>query len=123
MDTKALLLELLLEKHASEPKESQFQSTHVGKVCIVRCDRSGVFYGTLESRCGHDARIRHARRLWCWAGAASLSELAVHGTCQPDQCKFPVAVDSIEVSDAIETLVMSDKAIASLNGVKIWAAK
>lgn len=87
---------------------------------IVRCDRSGVFAGYLKSRDKQEATVLRARRLWYWAGAASLSQLAVDGTNSPSSCKFPIEVSQIEVTDAIEVLQVTAKAQESIQGVKIW---
>ena len=39
---------------------------------IVRCDRSGVFFGEIEKREGREVTMRNVRCLWYWNGAASL---------------------------------------------------
>ena len=52
----------------------------IGKYVIVRTYSAGVFYGLLQSREGKEAVIKNARRIWRWAGAASLSQLAQSGT-------------------------------------------
>lgn len=87
---------------------------------IVRCDRSGVFAGFLQSRSQQEATILQARRLWYWTGAASLSQLAVDGTKTPKSCKFPTPVSKIEVTDAIEILEVTAKAKASIKEVAVW---
>lgn len=87
---------------------------------IIRGDKSGVFYGELESRNGREVKLRNCRRLWYWDGACSISELAVNGTSRPDNCKFTVVVDSIEILDAIEVIPCTEKAIKSIEDVKIW---
>lgn len=87
---------------------------------IVRCKSSGVFSGYVESRNGREVVIRKARRLWYWAGAATLSQLAMEGTKKPDECRFPCEVDRVKVLDAIELLDVSAAAKKSLDGVKIW---
>ena len=87
---------------------------------IVRTYSAGVFAGYLESRKGKEAVVREARRLWYWKGAASLSQLAVDGVSCPDECKFPVAVDKIELTEVIEVLDVTEKAQKSINDVKIW---
>ena len=77
-------------------KESK--KTGSGPYVIVRTQSAGVFAGNLKSRDGKEVVLTDARRLWYWAGAASLSQLAVSGTSRPgDFCKFPV---SCAVSDA-----------------------
>lgn len=89
---------------------------------IVRTYSAGVFFADVESRKGKEAVLRNARRLWYWSGAASLSQLAVEGTKRPNDCKFPVAVDRIEVTEVIEILDTTEAACASLDAVKPWSA-
>lgn len=93
-----------------------------GEYKIVRCIGAGVFLAIVESRTGKEAILRNARRLWYWAGAASLSQLAVDGTNSPSTCKFPAIVDKIEVTDVIEIISVTEKAKKSLDGVKVWVA-
>jgi len=87
---------------------------------IVRTYSAGVFAGIVESRKGKEVVMRDARRLWYWAGAASLSQLAVDGPSSPKQCKFPVAVDRVELLEVIEILDCTEKAEASIKAVPIW---
>lgn len=91
------------------------------KYVIVRTYSAGVFAGEIESRNGQEVVLRNARRLWYWAGAASLSELAQRGTSKPTSCKFPVAVDRVELLQAIEILDVTNAALLSLNEVPIWS--
>ena len=92
----------------------------MSKKYIVRCDRSGVFYGEIESRNGHEVTMRNARCLWYWDGAASLLQLANDGSSEPQNCKFTVYVDELIVTDAIEIISCTDKAVKSIEGVKEW---
>jgi hypothetical protein len=87
---------------------------------IVRGDSSGVFYGEIESRDGQDVVMKNARCLWRWYGAASLMQLALEGVSEPENCKFTVTVDSLEVLDAIEILPCTDAAVKSIEAVKPW---
>ena len=87
---------------------------------IVRTYSAGVFFGEVVSRTGQEVVIRNARRLWYWTGAASLSELAMRGTSNPAGCKFPVPVDRIVVTQAIEILDTMPAARASIDGVAVW---
>jgi hypothetical protein len=91
------------------------------KYVIVRTYSAGVFAGTLESRDGKEVVLTDARRLWYWAGAASLSEMAVRGTSQPKNCKFPVAVPRVELTEAIEILDVTAEAEANIKAVPIWS--
>ncbi len=92
----------------------------LNKKVIVRGDRSGVFFGTLEKKDGKEVTLTACRRLWYWDGAASISQLAVDGTAKPGNCKFTVTVDEIVIMDAIEIIPCTDKAIASIEGVRTW---
>jgi hypothetical protein len=87
---------------------------------IVRTYSAGVFAGTLESRKGKEVTLSLARRLWYWAGAASLSQLAVSGTSNSTACKFPVAVPLVTLTEAIEILGVTPAAQASIKAVKVW---
>lgn len=90
------------------------------KYVIVRTYSAGVFAGELISQKGQEIILANARRIWYWAGAASLSQLAQEGTSTPDKCKFPCEVDRIELLQAIEILDVTQKAKESIKGVPIW---
>lgn len=90
------------------------------KFVIVRTYSAGVFAGFLESRNGQEVVLLNARRIFYWSGAASLSQLAIDGTCKPNDCKFPEAVSRVELLQAIEILDVTEKAKKSLDSVKIW---
>jgi hypothetical protein len=99
-------------KYYPEVKKSNYK--------MVRTYSAGVFYGIVESRNGQEVVMRNARRVWSWAGAASLSQLATEGTSKPNECKFPCAVDRVELLQVIEIIDMTDKAVKSLDSVPIW---
>jgi len=71
---------------------------------IVRCTAAGVHAGELVNRQGTEVTLRNSRRIWYWKGAASLSELAVHGMQFPAECKFGVPLKEITVLDACEVI-------------------
>ena len=89
---------------------------------IVRTYSAGVFAGNLVSRTGQEVVLTNARRMWQWAGAASLSQLAVTGTTNPNACKFPVPVPHVELMQAIEILDVTPLAEASIKAVPVWTA-
>ena len=91
-----------------------------GKYVIVRGDRSGVFFGILENQNGQEIKLKECRRLWYWDGACSISELAVNGTARPNNCKFTITINEIELIDGIEILPCTEKATESIKGVKEW---
>ena len=88
--------------------------------CMVRTFSAGVFAGYIESRNGKEAVLRNARRIWYWEGAASLSELATRGTSRPENCKFPVAVDKVILTEVVEIIPITAEAKASIDGVPVW---
>lgn len=94
----------------------------IGKKVIVRTYSAGVFFGTLVSRDGKEVVLHNARRIWYWDGAASLSQLAVDGTSKPDNCKFPVAVPEILLTETVEIIPTTEQAAASIEGVPVWSA-
>ena len=90
------------------------------KYVIIRTYSAGVFAGYLEKKEGQNAVILHARRLWSWKGAATLSQLSQEGVLFPDECKFPQEVPMIELDQVIEVLSCTEKARLSINSVPIW---
>lgn len=88
--------------------------------CMVRTFSAGVFAGYIESRNGKEAVLRNARRIWQWAGAASLSQLATDGTSDPNNCKFPIPVDKVILTEVIEIIPITEKAQKSIQGVPVW---
>jgi hypothetical protein len=90
------------------------------KYVIVRTFSAGVFAGELESRKGPEVALRNARRIWYWSGAASLSQLAMEGTKDPLNCKFPCEVDRVELLQAIEILDVTAAGKESIKGVPVW---
>lgn len=91
-----------------------------GKKCIVRCYGAGVFFAEVVSLDGQTAQLRDARRIWYWAGAASLSQLAQEGVKFPRDCKFTVTVPMMTVTGVLEVIPCTDNAIESINGVPVW---
>lgn len=96
------------------------ETTDGMKYVIARTYSAGVFAGYLESRVGQEIVMRRARRIWYWDGAASLSQLAVDGTSKPQNCKFPIAVDRVELLQVIEIIDCTEKAKKSIEEVIVW---
>lgn len=92
------------------------------KYVICRTYSAGVFAGYLEKKKGQEVILSNARRLWQWFGAASLSQLAMEGTSQPDKCKFPCEVTRVELTQAIEIVDATEKARKSIASVPVWTA-
>lgn len=89
---------------------------------IVRTYSAGVHAGTLIAKKGKEVVLKNSRRLWYWAGAASLSELAVRGVSTPGACKFPAVVSEITLTEAIEIISCSKIAQKNISEVPEWKA-
>lgn len=87
---------------------------------IVRCDRAGVFFGGIKERRGTEATMTNVRKLWYWNGACAIEQLAMDGTKTPGDCKFTVTVPLMEVTGVIQVISCTEKATASISGVKEW---
>ena len=117
------ITEILINGIAYVPKDSVTSMAPVldgMEYCMVRTYSAGVFAGYVESRKGKEAVLRNARRIWHWAGAASLSQLAVDGTSKPEACKFPGPVDKVVLTEVIEIIPITTKAKNSIDEVPIW---
>lgn len=95
---------------------------YANKKVIVRCNRAGVFFGTLKEfdHNTREATLTDCRRIWYWDGAASISQLATEGTTRPGNCKFTVSVPEMVVMDVIELIPCSDAATKIIEEVPVW---
>lgn len=98
----------------------ELKNKYEGKYYIVRGDRSGVFAGNIAGRNGQEVEMKNVRRIWYWDGACSVSELSKNGTQKPENCKFAVEIDNMEILDAIEIIECTKTAIKSIRGVEAW---
>lgn len=92
----------------------------IGKKVIIRGNRSGVFFGTLVAKEGTEVKLQDCRRLWYWDGAASISQIAVDGVKRPANCNFTVTVSEIVITDVIEIIPCTEKAIKCIEEVSVW---
>lgn len=92
----------------------------IGKEVVVRTYSAGVHFGILKSREGKECVLENAIRIWYWDGACSLSQLAMEGTKKPDNCKFAVPVSEILLTEAIEIIPATEKAVESIRSVESW---
>ena len=90
---------------------------------IIRTYSAGVHMGYLNKKestlAGMEVELINSRRLYSWAGAYTLSDLAMTGTIYPEKCKFTQEVNSIYLV-AIEIIHVSEVGFKSLNSVSIW---
>lgn len=88
------------------------------RFCIIRTYSAGVHAGYVKQKKGKEVTLINARRLWKWAGAFTLSEMAVNGVSKPSECKFATAVPEIILTEAIEIIPCTEKAKEIILGVK-----
>ena len=93
------------------------------KYVIARTYSAGVFAGYLNKKQGKEVTLLNARRLWYWDGASSLSQLAMQGVTKPQNCKFPVEVAEVTLTEVIEIIPCTEKARLNIKGVPIWEQK
>ena len=103
-------------------KKTKKSAQKLGKYVMVRTYSAGVFAGHLVSRKGKEVKLKNARRIWYWKGAASLSQLAMEGTSAPTECKFPCPVDEVELTEAIEIIPITSQAEKIIKEVPVWTA-
>lgn len=96
----------------------------LGKKCVIRADRAGVFCGVVsevnDTPAGREVVMKDVRRLWYWNGAASISQLATEGVKRPEDCKFTVSVTEMSVMQVIEIIPCTEEAVASIEAVRVW---
>ncbi len=96
----------------------------INKKVIIRSDRAGVFFGTLDKVIDNtNVILSNARKLYYWNGACAVEEIAVNGVTNPENCKFTVTVDIIGITGCIQILSCSEDSIKSINSVKEWKKK
>jgi hypothetical protein len=94
----------------------------IGKNVLVRTYSAGVHFGVLaeQSEDGRLVKLLNSRRVWRWAGAATLSQLAIEGVTKPGECKIAMALPEILLTEAIEVIPMSKAAELNLAEVPEW---
>lgn len=92
---------------------------------IVRGYRSGVHAGELMSCEDGTVHLRNARRIWYWDGAATLSELAVYGAKNRDNCKFGALIEHQEIvnGDACEIIHCQPEGEKMIRDQPEWRAE
>jgi hypothetical protein len=118
--------EVIIDGKAFVPKDnSTIAKSCDGKTCVlVRSYAAGVHFGYLEKEeftlSGKVVTLSKTRRAWSWSGAASLSQMALEGVKNPNDCKFSVELPQNEIVNVIETIPITEAAKKNLFGVPIW---
>jgi len=115
-ELKEKVLLMLLEGESVKAPASPF----IGKVVMVRTYSAGVHFGTLVSKHKQNVVLKDSRRVWYWACACSLSQLAMDGDQKLDSCKIAMSVNNIELDQAIEVIPMTEKAADLMLNAPVW---
>lgn len=92
----------------------------IGKQVIVRANGAGVFFGTLKEKNETSVTLSNARKIHYWEGACAVEQLAVDGTTKPDNCRFTVWVDEVQIESVLQTISCTQKSIDSISSVEEW---
>ena len=92
-----------------------YQSSLVGRYCIIRSYASGVFFGRLEKHSDRIAEISDCRRLWSWKAkkSISLTSVAIYGI-DAKNSKLSAAIDLQTVFDCLEFLPVTTESFRSI---------
>lgn len=91
-----------------------------GKKVVVRGIQSGVFFGILVDRNGQEVELKNSRNIWDWEGAANLNQIATDGIKNLKNSRISMSVDTMVLTEICEIVLLSEKAIANLEGAKEW---
>lgn len=91
---------------------------------LIRSYAAGVHVGALAEKedtlSGRVVKLVDSRRIWYWAGASSLSQLATEGTKDASSCKFSVVVPEIEIINVIEIIPLNAMSKENIYSVAVW---
>lgn len=90
------------------------------KKVIVRANGAGIFFGELKEKNGNEVTMTNVRKLFYWDGAAAVEQLAIDGTSKPDNCKFTIFIEEMTITNVLQIIPCTDKAIDSLTNVPEW---
>lgn len=88
---------------------------------IIRSDQSGVHFGTLEdvqhTAGGTVVELSKSRRIHYWAGAASMSQVAIEGI---HSGRVAMELPKIVVTGVCEIIPVAETAISNLENQPVW---
>lgn len=92
---------------------------------LLRCNMAGCHYGYMyeEGEMSGEffkVTLLQSRRIWSWAGAHTLSDLAMNGSTNPKDCQVSLPIEGKHILAACEIIRCSEKGKASLQGIQIW---
>lgn len=95
----------------------------IGKYVIVRSHMAGVFFGILSAKEGTELTLSNARKLYYFVGANTVEDLAKQGALDVANCQFTVEIETMVISDFVQILPCTEKAINNIKSVPAWIYK
>lgn len=100
--------------------QSKITESLIGKEVIVRADKAGVFFGTLNAKEGDEVQLLNCRKLYYWSGANTVEQLAEEGVKKPQNCKFTQSVKESTILNALQIIPCTKEASQIIKNVHIW---
>ena len=91
-----------------------------GKICVVRSNMAGVFFGEVVEIEGSQVLIKKARKIWRWNGANTVEDISQTGVLASS--KVTVMVDSVLIEKFEQIIPCTEFAITNLNSQQVWKA-
>ena len=107
-------------KMESQKNNKKENNEMIGKYVVVRADKAGVFAGILKEKKGCTVTLTECRRLYYWCGALDTLTIATSGVAAPEQCKFSIECESIEINNVLEIIECTNEGEKSIRGVEAW---
>ncbi len=80
----------------------------LGKYCVIRTFAAGVHAGIVQSVSGSDVHLKDSRRIWKWAKAFTLSEVATAGIAV-EGSRIGCVLPDLFLTSAIEIIPCSEE--------------
>lgn len=93
-------------------------SCHLGKMVILRCDRSGVHYGILKEIQAPEAILDKSRRIHYWEKRFTLTDIALNGLEKNNKTRISKSINNHVLHDVIEVILCTSEACEILNDFK-----
>lgn len=119
-ELKEKIILSLLNVDENKVEKKQIASSMIGRVCMFRTYSAGVHYGELVERDGRECLLKNSRRIFYWVKACSLSQLAMEGSKDFDNCKIAMTVPELFLSEVIEIIPMSEVTVDLFNESPVW---
>jgi len=91
-----------------------------GKICVVRSNMAGVFFGEVVEIEGSQVLIKNARKIWRWNGANTVEDISQTGVLSSS--KVTVMVETVLIEKFEQIIPCTEFAITNLTNQEVWKA-